>query len=57
MPSQEHKREPDVIEPAEVDAAEVDDETDRPRESVSRPDVPATGRTITNLMRGGRVIS
>jgi hypothetical protein len=46
-----------VIEPAEPDASQVDDERKQPQETVSRPDVPATGRTIANLMRGGRVIS
>jgi hypothetical protein len=57
MPSEEQPREPDVIESPEPDAGQVDDESKQPRESVSRPDVPATGRTIANLMRGGRVIS
>lgn len=57
MPEPEREREPDVIEPAEPERPEVDDDAKRPSESVSRVDVPATGRTIANLMRQGRVIS
>lgn len=50
-------REPDVIEPKPVAENEVDDESERVRETASRPiDVPVTGRTLTNVLRGGRVI-
>lgn len=53
----EREREPDVIEQEDPATDQVDDPGKQPRETVARVDVPATGRTITNLMRAGRVIS
>lgn len=56
MTEPEKAREPDVIEPGPAPEVDLDDDA-QVKETCARPTVPATGRTVGNLLREGRQIT